>query len=347
MTIVAPTTATNGDLLAAARLMLQQMGIAPEDLLSQAVVRPPAPTFDEYIPIVSAAVTNSTRRAYGSYWKRALARWSGRRIDDVPPSEISALVEYTKTHTVKRKNARGGNSAGEHMVAALRCLYKHAVADGYIDADKNPAAKVPKPRRQPSNRRGLADQRIEEIINVASSTGNDPVLDSLLIRLHLETACRRGAAINLRRMDLDPDQCLIMLREKGGIYRWQPVTPTLMAHLIEHSNARGSLEPQSHLLRYLDGHPITKRRYDTLWSRVCEHLPWADQQDVSTHWLRHTTLTWVERNFGLAVAQAYAGHQTTNDNLTTTTYIRASLHEVATALAAMTGEYHPMALSTE
>jgi integrase/recombinase XerC len=26
------------------------------------------------------------------------------------------------------------------------------------------------------------------------------------------------------------------------------------------------------------------------------------------HWIRHTTLTWVERRFGHAVAQAYAGH---------------------------------------
>lgn len=26
------------------------------------------------------------------------------------------------------------------------------------------------------------------------------------------------------------------------------------------------------------------------------------------HWIRHTTLTWVERNFGYAVAKAYAGH---------------------------------------
>jgi hypothetical protein len=31
-------------------------------------------------------------------------------------------------------------------------------------------------------------------------------------------------------------------------------------------------------------------------------------QQISTHWLRHTTLTWVERNFGYAIARAYAGH---------------------------------------
>ncbi|GLZ28233.1 hypothetical protein Lesp02_04230 [Lentzea sp. NBRC 105346] len=333
--------------LAAARLVLARLGVSPEDLLAAPALRASAPTFDVYVPAVSEAVSDSTRRAYAPYWSRAIARWPARRIDDVIASEIAALVEYTKANAVKRKNGRGGRSAGEHMVAALRCLYKHAVADGYIDADKNPAAKVPKPRRLPSTRRGLADKRIEEIIGVASNTGDDPVLDCLLIRLHIETACRRGAALSLRPTDLDQEQCLILLREKGGVYRRQPVSPTLMTHLLDHATARGSLEPEGPLLRYKNGRPLTTRRYDGLWKRICDHLAWAGHEGgVSTHWLRHTTLTWVERNFGLAVAQAYAGHSSSSDSTTTTTYIRASLHEVATALAAMTGETHPLAVAS-
>jgi hypothetical protein len=67
-------------------------------------------------------------------------------------------------------------------------------------------------------------------------------------------------------------------------------------------------------------------------------------QQISTHWLRHTTLTWVERQFGYAVAQAYAGHMS-GDASVTATYVRATLHEVAAALAALTGEPHPLAPS--
>ena len=64
---------------------------------------------------------------------------------------------------------------------------------------------------------------------------------------------------------------------------------------------------------------------------------------ISTHWLRHTTLTWVERNFGYAIARAYAGH-TDHDNAgSTATYVRANLPEVASALAVLTGEPHPLA----
>jgi integrase/recombinase XerC len=104
-----------------------------------------------------------------------------------------------------------------------------------------------------------------------------------------------------------PDQCLILLREKGNTVRWQPVSPTLMAHLRRHAEQRHA-PVNGLLLRYHDGRPITYRRYDHLWTRIGTHLSWAATQQISTHWRRRTTLTWVERNFGYAVARAYAGH---------------------------------------
>jgi integrase/recombinase XerC len=44
--------------------------------------------------------------------------------------------------------------------------------------------------------------------------------------------------------------------------------------------------------------------------------------NVSAHGIRHTTLTWVERNFS---------------------YVNATVHDVATALSALTDEPHPLA----
>ena len=76
------------------------------------------------------------------------------------------------------------------------------------------------------------------------------------------------------------------------------------------------------------------------------YLPCVAAQQVSTHWLRYTTLTWVERNLGYAIARAYAGHADGRGATvgTTATYVRAGIREVATALAALTGEPHPLAL---
>jgi hypothetical protein len=138
---------------------------------------------------------------------------------------------------------------------------------------------------------------------------------------------------------------LVRLREKNNAERWQPVSPSLMQALLDHWRERGAgVARGSQLLRYRSGAPISTRRYDHLWERGGTHLPWAAAQNVSTHWLRHTTLTWVERHFGYGIARAYAGH-IDSPGPATTTYIRAALNEIAAALAALTGEPHPLAKS--
>ena len=231
-------------------------------------------------------VSAGTRRAYGSYWNRVVEQWGARRLDEPTPSEIRQLMAYVKTHVVARRNARGGRSAEEHLVAALRCLYQRAVDDGLIAEADNPARKVAKPRRLPTTRRALPDTRLAQINEAAAATGDDPELDTLLLRLHTETACRRGGALALRPDDLDPDQCLILLREKGETVRWQPVSPTLMGRLVEHGWERHA-PPDGQLLRYANGRPITSRRYDHLWTRLGRQLPWVRTQQISSHWIRH------------------------------------------------------------
>jgi site-specific recombinase XerD len=286
-----------------AALLLERMGLSPADLTAVPQPRTPVPTFAEYVPVVSAAVTAGTRRAYGSYWNRVVEHWGVRRLDEPTASEIRQLMTYVKTHVVTRRNARGGRSAEEHLVAALRCLYQRAVDDGLLKEADNPARKVAKPRRLPSTRRAVPDTRLAEINEAAVTTGDDPELDMLLLRLHTETACRRGGALALRPADLDPDQCLILLREKGETVRWQPVSPTLMDRLMQHGRERHA-PPEGQLLRYASGRPITYRRYDHLWTRIGRHLPWVRTQQISMHWIRHTTLTWVEVS-GVASAASF------------------------------------------
>lgn len=69
------------------------------------------------------------------------------------------------------------------------------MTDGILSEADNPARRVSKPRRLPSTRRGLPDARLAEINRVAPSTGNDLALDTLLLRLNTETACRRCGAL--------------------------------------------------------------------------------------------------------------------------------------------------------
>ena len=324
--------------------LLDRLGLLPENGRRGDNRRPqPAPTFDEYVEQVSAAATAGTRRVYGTYWKRIRDAWGSRRLDDVTALEIRAFVEKMKGHLVVRRNARDGRTAAEHLISAFRSIYRHAVDDGIIAAADNPATRVAKPTRLASTRRALSADQLAAICQVAATTGNDPDLDGLLLRLHIETACRRAGTLALRRSDVDLDQCLLRLTEKGQTVRWQPVSPTTVDLLVRHYEHRGNGDPNGHLLRYRNGHPLTRRRYDHLWTRVGKHLQWVHTQQISTHWLRHTTLTWVERHFGYAIARAYAGHNGKNDAGTTSTYVRADVYEVARALAKLSGQLHPLA----
>ncbi|WP_370942008.1 tyrosine-type recombinase/integrase [Amycolatopsis sp. cg5] len=332
--------------LDAARLLLSSLGLTPQDLADTSPPRPPAPTFGMFVPKVAAAVSAGTRETYGPYWNYAVEAWGERPIDDVAPSEIKALAEHIKANVVIRRNGRGGNGAVENFIGALRCLYKLADDDELIEPGTSPAAKVAKPARGDSTRYALPPERLAEINHIGSTTGDDPELDALILRLHTETAGRRQGGLNLRPQDLDREQCLIYLREKANTVRWQPVSPTLMKHLVAHARTRHAVLPHQQLLRYRSGQPITTRRYDYLWKRIGQHLPWARAQGVSTHWLRHTTLTWVERNFNAAIARGYAGHSTNTSANTAgsiSIYTKATLHEIATALATLTGEPHPLA----
>jgi hypothetical protein len=66
-----------------------------------------------------------------------------------------------------------------------------------------------------------------------------------------------------------------------------------MTALLRHAEERHA-HPDGQLLRYRTGRRITYRRYDHLWDRLGRHLPWVRAQQISMHWIRHTTLTWVE-----------------------------------------------------
>jgi hypothetical protein len=83
------------------RLILERMGISREDLLRDAVDRPQAPTFAQYVPVVTAAVSAGTRRVYSSSWNRLVEHWGARRPDEPTPSEAEQFAECVREHVVK------------------------------------------------------------------------------------------------------------------------------------------------------------------------------------------------------------------------------------------------------
>ncbi|MET9031122.1 site-specific integrase [Nocardia sp. NPDC004168] len=325
--------------------LISRLGLKLEDLLDEATRQGPAPTFKEYIAQVSASASEKTLKNYGSYWKVVEQRWGDRLITEPTYTEIEQLVSEHRVRAgaVGRSNSRGGVGAAATLVSAIRKLYRHAEHDRFIHPLDNPAAKVRRARPPRSPRHALALEHILDIGRVAATTGNDRPLDALIVRILIETACRRGGMLSLTIDDLNAHDCLLRLREKGGTTRWQPVSPTLMRKILQHIEARGGADATRHVLRYRDGRPVGVARLNNLFERIKKFLPWASSIGVSAHWIRHTTLTFVEREFGMAVSSAYAGHQDRpGPGPITLTYTKASLLDVVEALVALTGEAHPL-----
>nr|WP_221381990.1 site-specific integrase [Actinoplanes polyasparticus] len=225
------------------------------------------PTVIEYVARVEAAAGPGAHRTYGNHWRRMAAVWGDRPLDDIRATDVEAF-KHDAARAVPRRNGRGGRHAGEDAVAAARALFNRAIADGYLPAEASPAHRVAKPRRLPSPRRALTASKLAEIHTVVRTSGNDTALDALLLRLHTETACRRGGALALRLCDLDAVCALIRLREKGGTLRWQPVSLDLADYLLDHAQTRGAHQPEDQMLRYRNGRPLTTREAHVLLARA-------------------------------------------------------------------------------
>ncbi|WP_250032828.1 hypothetical protein [Paractinoplanes maris] len=81
--------ATNSrpEVLQAARVLLQQMGVSLVDLITApAELGSGVPSFRDYVPVVMAAVSPASQRMYGTYWNKAIDLWGDRGIDQILPS---------------------------------------------------------------------------------------------------------------------------------------------------------------------------------------------------------------------------------------------------------------------
>lgn len=297
----------------------------------------------------------TTYRTYETYWIRFEEAHGALPISELDDTIITAFCvaaqEQAKTthaiHDAKREDEgrtvkeRDGATSYNHALEAVSVIVRHAIAKGYIKND--PLFEVERATVSESDRHGLTPEQVDAIMYVALNGGNDPVLDYLLLWSMLETACRIGGLLKLRVGDIDVNRQFIRFHEKGGKSRKQPVTRALMDALLQIAKERGSLNAKDPVFRYHPdgagkGRQMKARRFETLWKRLGKELKWVDDERITSHWLRHTTLTWVDRVASPAVASKYAGH---GPNNVTDIYTRARLNEITKAHEALFGQFHP------
>ena len=168
---------------------------------------------------------------------------------------------------LKQTRASGrsdGTGAVRGFISAARFWYALAVKHGY--RSDNPARLLTMPARRRQVRRALTEEELRDLYRVVGGTGNDPVLDLLLLDFHRETAARMGGALTLRVCDVNPCPRL-------GPYGRSTATnakflsPALIDQCLTHAKQRAVASNSDTLFRYRSGAPLTRRRYNSIFKR--------------------------------------------------------------------------------
>lgn len=315
------------------RAVVEALGLGPEELrrLADSMERGENPvTVGDVATLLLEQLPRHHR-----YEKslRRLMRWDpDADARSVTASDVKAWSRRAGQEAMENPRARHGVGAEEAMVLAARSAFGLAVSDGLLR--QNPASGTTMPSRPPNRRCALTPDQVEEVRLTLLAHSRDPSLDALVFDLLLETACRRAGAIRLAENDIGVETRTVRLVEKYGKQRWVPASGDLVERLLAHSDERH--HGCDRVLHRKDGGHLTNRWFEG-FARRMQALPWAGELGVSAHWLRHTTLTRIERVAGIRVAAAYAGHSDTSLGVTGV-YTKPSLDELRQAHGAVFGD---------
>ena len=263
------------------------------------------PTHREFVAHAEAACTPGSLRTYRTTFRRLVAAYGEEPVDAVSPTQLRTLALRVR-HDAAAQGGGTGVGAEEGFIRGARRFYALVKANGHRST--NPAEEVPYSRRSARVRRALAGAELEQVYETVRSTSHDPALDLLLLDFHRDTACRQGGATALRIRDLNLQRGSVLLREKGSTERESPCARDIIIRITARWQDRTPDPDDDAAFRYVDGSPLTRRRYNTLFGKVHRQLPWAKRLGVSSHWLRHSTLTDVANATNARIASAYAGH---------------------------------------
>lgn len=312
---------------AALRAVAAQFAATREDLerIATTLQDSPVPALGAFVGEAKALLSGRTLDTYGHHIERLERELGDRRLDSISLLDLERLAVNVRRDALTVHDARHGYGAQESFVNATRFVFACAVKAGHLR--ESPANGLSRPRRRRSPRRALSAEELRAILDAVLATSRDPELDVLILAFARETACRREGILNLRVDDLQPAPSII-LYEKFDEQREIPVSGPLMAALRSHADQRA--RTCQRVFHYLDGHCLTDRRFDTIFARVGEHLPWARALGVSLHWIRYSTLTDIRMTSGERVAAAYAGHGDAGGGVTGV-YTRATFAELQAA----------------
>ena len=238
-------------------------------------------------------------------------------VDDVTPMDITDhLIGLAEQKLSPRSRARA--------LVAMRGLFRHLVAERWLDADPTELIDAPRTtRRLP----GVMGE--EAVAKLIAQPGDTPRgrRDSAMIELAYASGLRVSELVSIALADVNLNQGFVRVTGKGNKTRLVPVGDAArgkIAKYIEDDRTAMVKDPRERALFLTDrGRPMTRQGFWKLLrgyaKRAGVKLPAGD---ISPHKLRHSFATHlVERGADLRAVQAMLGHA---DISTTQIYTQVS-----------------------
>lgn len=271
--------------------------------------------------------------------RRKFVGLGGRDLDSITNPDLKVIVSAIQKEARSRVNGVQGMGAQENAITALRVFFKWARAKGHTTATPDEGLDFTK--RGKIERRAYSIAELGRIQGVLDRSA-DPELARLFLRLALETGARHSEMLVLTYADLDAADGTVRLTPKGftGQYLYQPITASLFSSLEAFVARRstGPVRDSTRLLLDRRGRPISRRYFEGLCGKVRRDIPELGRGSKSwftTHSLRHTSATIMERTGGEAVTRLFLGHK---DSSKTQIYTSATIEELRAAMIAIWGE---------
>lgn len=251
-----------------------------------------------------------------------------------------------------------GRGARESFIQACRWMFTWLVDTDRVSS--NPAEKVKLPSRQEAPARSLTPEEFVEVYGVAVSTGQDPVLDGLILRHLLIQAVRRGALLGLTCEGLKVASCEIgYWDQKKSTWRYRPTTRTHLADLVTHAIIRGprvAAPPDAPEEQRRQGipaltasspvfyaqpvdtfdengyfvsrkaRPTARKHIEVLIARIRRNLPWTENVELRCHDIRHTSGRMIYKAADQQMAKLHLAH---DGGSTTDHYLKDRHDELA------------------
>lgn len=262
----------------------------------------PSHTFDELMVAYYKATVNE--RTYWSrdlyYLKRLKVSFTGRDLGTLKRSDVRGYIAQRKAEGI-------ANATINREVGLLSSAINYARKEWDWEIP-NPAERM-RLSEGDGRKRFATVEQIAKLINAAEKHKRAPYLADL-IRVAVNTACRRGELLNLRWSQVDLEANTLKLEgkdTKNGKPRIVPLNQQARTALLNRARYRQEHCPES---PWVFCRKSGKRNLTTQssWKAVLQE---AGLEDFHFHDLRHTCGSWlVQSGVALADVKEVLGHST-------------------------------------